>query len=313
MARYEPHFIEARRRPLAITGALAVFVAGLIGAFSYIDNFRLYRGYPAPRDPAFVRSRGKLQTIYVSSPLLGGRRQRVLVYLPPGYVNSQRRYPVMYLLHGSPGTPEQFLNIVRAGILVDELVARRAPPLILVMPFGATGVFGDTEWLNGVRPHSSWETFVAQDVVRAIDDRYRTVPHGRGRAIAGLSEGGYGAINIALHHPGEFRVVESWSGYVRAAPNRRLFGRDAARIRYNSPLFRLPFVAAALRRAQTFFWFYSGRSDPYRAENAAFAASLAGAHIGHHFFTVAGRHDWRLWRNNAAASIAVAETHLAGR
>jgi enterochelin esterase-like enzyme len=296
-----------------LAAALAVFVAGLVGAVRYVDNFRLYRGYPAPREPAFVRRRGRLEKIYVASRLLGGRRQRVLVYLPPGYLRSRRRYPVLYLLHGSPGTPEQFLNIVRAGVLVDEFVARRAPPLILVMPFGSTGTFGDTEWVNGVRPHSGWETFVARDVVRSVDARYRTVAAGNGRAIAGLSEGGYGAINIALHHPGEFRVVESWSGYERATPSRRLFGPGNVRVRYNSPFYRLRAVGKALRRAHTFVWFYSGQSDTFRTENAAFAARLARAGIAHHFFIVPGRHDWRLWRDNAAASIAAAERRIGGR
>jgi enterochelin esterase-like enzyme len=296
-----------------VLAALAVCTAGLIGAARYVDNFRLYRGYPAPTEPAFVHKRGTLEKFYVSSRQLGGRRQRVLVYLPPGYLRSRRRYPVLYLLHGSPGTPEQFMNIVRAGVLVDEFVARRAPPLILVMPFGSTGTFDDTEWVNGAQPHAGWETFVARDVVRSVDARYRTIAAGNGRAIAGLSEGGYGAINIALHHPGEFRVVESWSGYERAAPNLRLFGRGDTRVRYNSPLDRLGAVGPALRGTHTFVWFYSGRSDVFRRDNASFAAGLARAGIAHHFFIVPGRHDWRIWRDYAPAAIAVVERRIGGQ
>ena len=54
----------------------------------------------------------------------------------------------------------------------------------------------------------------------AVDRRYRTIRSGSGRAIGGLSEGGYGALNIGLHHPGRFRVIESWSGYQRADSSR---------------------------------------------------------------------------------------------
>jgi S-formylglutathione hydrolase FrmB len=67
-----------------------------------------------------------------------------------------------------------------------------------------------------VSPGNGWETFVTRDLVRAIDARYRTIPDGTARGLAGLSEGGYGALNIGLHHPGEFDLLESWSGYMIA-------------------------------------------------------------------------------------------------
>jgi S-formylglutathione hydrolase FrmB len=181
------------------------------------------------------------------------------------------------------------------------------------MPFGSTGSFTDKEWVNGIGSHEGWETFVARDVVRTVDARYATIPVGAARAIGGLSEGGYGAINIALHHPGEFRVVESWSGYEHASPNLRLFGRGSRLVLYNSPIDYLTAVAPALRHAKTFFWFYSGRGDPLRIQNALFARELSRAGIRHHFFIVNGRHDWRLWRDNAAASILVADRTLRWR
>ena len=173
---------------------------------------------------------GSAQRISVVSAALGGRSQEVLVYLPPGYrTHPHRRYPVFYLLHGVPGVPTAFLLTVRAGVVEDELVARHeARPMILVMPMGSTGQFTDKEWVNGVRPHEGWSTFVWRDVVHAIDTRYRTIRDGSGRAIGGLSEGGYGAIDIALQHPREFRVVESWSGYQLADPLPSIFGQDQA-------------------------------------------------------------------------------------
>src|SRR5204863_4119909 len=141
--------------------------------------------------------------------------------------SSPRRYPVLYLLHGFPGRPAAFLDTVRLGVVEDVLTAtHRAQPLILVMPSGSTGTFVDKEWADGYRPNESWATFVARDLVRAIDARYRTIQAGAGRALAGLSEGGYGALNIGLAHPGLFRVLESWSGYERADPLRSIFGGD---------------------------------------------------------------------------------------
>src|SRR5205823_7618530 len=101
----------------------------------------------------------------------------------------------------------------------------------------------------------------------AIDTQYRTIPDGAHRAIAGLSEGGYGALNIGLHHPGEFRVLESWSGYERADNLQSIFGGDQALLARNSPLDQLPLVAAALRSADTYVWFYSGSTDRLWRQN----------------------------------------------
>src|SRR5689334_20526763 len=127
-------------RLLTVAGAcgLAAFLAvGLLGARGYGVGYWLYRGFDAPKDPAYVRVPGTQQQIQVRSAALGGRSQQVLVYLPPGYSTSGRRYPVIYLLHGFPGRPLAFLETVRMGVLVDEYAARHAGSgAILVMPFG---------------------------------------------------------------------------------------------------------------------------------------------------------------------------------
>src|SRR6476661_6868968 len=258
---------------LAIAALLAV---GCVGTYRYLANYWTYRGFAPPKDAAFVKVHGTTARFYLTSAALGGRRQPVDIYLPPGYrTHPGRRYPVLYLLHGVPGRPGAFLATVRAGVVEDELVAQhKLRPMILAMPFGSTGSFTDEEWANGVQPNSGWETFLARDVVRAVDARYRTIPTGGARALAGLSEGGYGAFNIGLHHPGEFRVLESWSGYERADDIGTIFGHRAQLLRANSPLQTLATAAPALRRAHTYLWFYSGTDDKFRTQNAAFATEL---------------------------------------
>ena len=299
---------------LALPIVLAFVVVGLVGFYRYVDNFWLYRGFAPPRDPPFVQVHGRQETMSVVSPALGGRSQQVIVYLPPGYdANRTRRYPVLYLLHGFPGRPLAFIETVRMGVWVDTLTAqRRIAGVILVMPFGSTGTFEDKEWANGVGRGQAWESFVAHDVVQAVDARYRTLPSGTTRAIAGLSEGGYGALNIALHHPREFAVVESWSGYMRADNLPAIFGRRPALLAYNSPAAYLPKVAATLRRNGTYFWLYTGSRDSLRAQNEAFAAELQRYRIAHTFFVDSGGHTWRIWRQNARAALLVAATRLGG-
>ncbi len=276
---------------------LALFLAvGGVGTYRYVANYWAYRGFAPPHDAPFVKVRGAASRFFVASPALGGRSQPVDVYLPPGYATHPlRRYPVLYLLHGVPGRPGAFLATVRMGVVEDELVTlRRARPMILVMPFGSTGSFTDKEWVNGVGKHEGWETFLARDVIRAVDARYRTIPTGRARALAGLSEGGYGALNIGLHHPREFQVLESWSGYERADDIGSVFGHRPALLRANSPERTIFRRASALRREHTVIWFYSGNGDQELAQNRRFARTLAGLGLRHRFFVVRGGHNWAL-------------------
>jgi enterochelin esterase-like enzyme len=301
--------------PLGVVAGLALFLAiGSVGLYRYVDSFWLYRGFPPPRDPAYVRNAGSFETIRVNSAAIGGRSQRVVVYLPPGYAqNTTQRYPVFYLLHGFPGDPEGFVRTVRVGVVEDALLAQhKLQPMIMVMPFGSTGIFTDKEWANGIGRNQGWETFLARDVVRAIDRRYRTIANGAARALGGLSEGGYAALNIGLHHPGEFRVLESWSGYEKADDVKSVFGgRQALRAR-NSPLLTLPQVAPQLRREHAFVWFYSGDKDGLRKQNARFAAELRRLHVRYTFFLTPGGHNWAVWRDNAWLAVSVASEHLRG-
>jgi enterochelin esterase-like enzyme len=301
-------------RPALAAAALVGFLAvGLLGTRGYLQNFLQYRGFAPPREPAYVAQPGAVQRLELPSTALGGRRQEVYVYLPSGYTqHPHRRYPVLYLLHGFPGRPLAFLETVQMGIVDDSLTALgRAQPLILVMPFGSTGTFTDKEWVDGVGRGNGWATFVARDVVRAVDARYRTIAKRRGRAIAGLSEGGYGAIDIALRHPREFSVVESWSGYERPDKIHSIFGAHLRLLPPNDPRLLLPQVASTLRRLGTSFWFYSGSSDPLRRQNAAFSRELGRLGLAHHYFLVYGGHNWAIWRSQARAAYVYAAGRLA--
>jgi enterochelin esterase-like enzyme len=318
--------ISPRRRRLALVLLIAACVVlaapGAVGAVRYGVTFWLYRGFPAPTAPHSVVAshsgrpeRVKVvpvseQTIVVASPALGGYRDKVDVVLPPGYASQPgRRYPVLYLLHGSPGMASDFLTV--GDVATDEaaLVAEgRMQPLILVMPTGARSFLGDEEWADGVRPGNGWETFVAHDLVQAIDARYRTIPDGTARGLAGLSEGGYGALNIGLHHPGEFDLLESWSGYMIADNIPAIFGHSQALLRYNSPADQVSAVATQL--AGTYIWFYCGESDELADQDRDFDAELTALGLPHDFFEHPGKHNWALWRGLMPQALITASEHL---
>ena len=310
-----PARLRGKRLELWAAGATVVLVAigvGVIGLYRYLDNYWLYRGYPPPHDPAFVSRTGTVEHTSVASAALGGRRQPVTVYLPPGYAaHPHERYPVFYLLHGFPGRPDAFFQTVRLGVVEDILLARhRVKPMILVAPFGSTGTFTDKEWANGVRPNEAWATFVSRDLVRAMDSRFRTIPLGSARALGGLSEGGYGALNIGIQHPGEFQVLESWSGYERADNIAAIFGKRPALLRENSPLLTLRRSAPALRASHSFVWFYSGSKDRLLPQNVLFARLVGALGVSSHFSMPHDGHDWSLWRGYAARALVAASTHL---
>lgn len=300
--------------PLTLAAALtcAFLAVGLFGARAYFNNFWVYRGFAPPRDPAFVGTPGTLQRISVPSPALGGRAQEAYVYLPQGYSpSSSRRYPVLYLLHGFPGRPLAFIETVQMGVVDDVYTTRSHHPMILVMPFGSTGTFTDEEWVNGVGADNHWATFVSRDLVRYVDAHYKTIAGAKGRAIGGLSEGGYGAINIALHNPREFSVVESWSGYQRPDKLRSIFGKRLELLPANDPQVMVRRVAPLLRRLHTYMWFYSGSTDPLRVQNAAFARELTSLGIDHRYRLLFGGHNWALWRGNASLAYRAAAMRLA--
>src|SRR5438034_9348780 len=109
--------LVARALVVCVTAVTAAFLTvGFVGVERYGRNYWLYRGFPPPHDPAYVRQKGSVEHIKIASAALGGRRQDVYVYLPPGYSQYPRRhYRVLYLLHGFPGRPLAFLLTVRMG------------------------------------------------------------------------------------------------------------------------------------------------------------------------------------------------------
>ncbi len=310
---------------LVAFGLGALVVAGSLGAVRYVLTFWLYRGFPPPSMPHSVVVAGPagatrqvpvvaptVESITVRSPALGGYADQVYVVLPPGYASHPgQRYPVLYLLHGFPGQPVTYLDVGQVNTVEATLVAAgQMNPMIIVLPTGSRSLLADEEWANGISSGNAWETFVAHDLVNAIDTRYRTITGGRGRAIGGLSEGGYGALNIGLHHPGEFGVLESWSGYMLADHLPAVFGTSASVLAYNSPAEWITTVAPQVRAAHTYMWFYSGSNDSLAAQNVAFAAKLSALGLPHHFFLAPGKHNWGLWRPFVPQALITASEQL---
>ena len=131
----------------------------------------------------------------------------VSIYLPPSYATDQnRRYPVIYLLHGYTdsddlwfGSKPHFINV---PTVTDKALASGAREMIIVIPNAYTAYQGSMYSSSTVT--GDWETFVARDLVSYIDSHYRTIPEAASRGLAGHSMGGYGTVRIGMKNPDVF-------------------------------------------------------------------------------------------------------------
>jgi S-formylglutathione hydrolase FrmB len=227
-------------------------------------------------------------------------------YLPPDYATSGLRYPVIYFLHGLPATDTSYQSI---GWLEQALDAA-GKPAILIAPQGATKQDSDPEYLG------KWETAIATQLPQVIDTTYRTIASRSGRALIGVSAGGYGAMHIAFGHLTEYAAVESWSGYFHPTDPTGNFPLDLGSPSKNAAANvhrQLTKLEGRLDGDPLYIAFYIGRSDAYTkfvAENEQFNQELSAAGIDHVFRLYPGGHSQALWAGEAAAWLRLALNHL---
>jgi len=136
--------------------------------------------------------------------------RRVTIYLPPGYDQTNHRYPVLYYLHGFTWSDSLQITVDRFDLLLDKAIETgRIRPVIVVLPDHYTdyrGSFYTNSVLTG-----NWADFTAIDVVNHIDRNYRSIPDRSSRGITGHSMGGHGAIKLGMLFPDVFASVYALS------------------------------------------------------------------------------------------------------
>jgi enterochelin esterase-like enzyme len=282
-----------RPHPLVALAATALTVVGLMGAYSYWESYYQHRGFATVAFLPHAR-RGQLQTVDFYSPALH-RRADYIVYTPPGYDQSIRRYPVFYLLHGSPGRPVVWTDIAQLPVRMDNLISQhRMRPMILVFPDGRIGgsTYSDSEWAN--TPSGHFAGYVI-NVVHDVDHRFRTLAHRDDRVIAGFSAGAYGATNVALHNIRTFANLQSWSGYYIETRSGVFAGADRATLDANSPLDYVHRLKALIARDQVRAFLFVGRDDNDSPQTGPMASALADAGASVTWALYRGGHDWQLW------------------
>jgi predicted esterase len=180
--------------------------------------------FPAP--PAGFDERrpdiphGKMELVEYDSKTIGTRR-KLAVYLPPGY-STDRKYPVVYLLHGIGGDENEWPHYVRPDVILDNLLAEgKVVPMIAVMPNGRARkddrAKGNLFSAENVAAFANFEGDLFKDIIPAIEARYSVQADREHRALAGLSMGGGQALNFGLSHLDTF----AWIGAFSPAPNTR--------------------------------------------------------------------------------------------
>lgn len=159
---------------------------------------------------------GKLEMIEYDSKSVGTRR-KMNVYTPPGYA-ADRKYPVLYLLHGIGGDETEWQRFCTPGVILDGLIADgKAVPMIVVMPNGRAQKNDRPEGniFAAAPAFAPFEQDLLQDVIPAIESRYAVAADREHRALAGLSMGGGQSLNFGLKHLDTF----AWVGGFSSAPN----------------------------------------------------------------------------------------------
>jgi enterochelin esterase-like enzyme len=245
--------------------------------------------------PAGASARGSVRDAAFHSAAIDGV-EHYAVYLPAGYASSTKRYPVIYALHGLPGRASSYRRMGIASWGRDAEQAGR--PAIVVAPQGARKGDTDPEW-HDWGPGREWETLVFRDVVGHVDRTYRTIASRRGRAIIGVSAGGYGASIIGVRHPAVFSVIESWSGYFHPTNPAGNAPLDVGGPEEDKAASVHTYVASArsvYRRFPTRLGFFVGDEDKrFLAENQALHRELLEAGVHHAYAVYPGGHTGTFW------------------
>jgi enterochelin esterase-like enzyme len=237
-----------------------------------------------PTDVAAERDvpHGKVEMITYDSKTVGTTR-KLQVYTPPGY-SADKKYPVLYLLHGIGGDETEWQRFAKPNFLLDNLLAEgKVTPMIVVMPNGRAQK-DDRAGQNAFASAPAFAVFendLLKDVIPAIESRYSVQPDREHRALAGLSMGGGQSLNFGLAHLDTF----AWIGGFSSAPNTKPPGELIA-------------DPEAAKKQIKLLWVACGNKDGLLRISQGVHAYLKEKDISHVWHVDGHAHDPTEWRNN---------------
>jgi len=256
-------------------------------------------------------SRGKLIEGLAMPTKLLDKPVKYCVYLPPDYETSQRRYPVVYLLHGYTDDETGWVQFGEAPRIADQAIAAgEIPPMIIVMPDA-----GVTWYVNDYQGKVKYEDMFVKEFIPYIDKTYRTRAKKEFRGISGLSMGGHGSLLYAMHHPDLFVACAAFSSAIYtdetmrtmedASYNKMFADLYSGKVTGNARLTDTWRKNNTLQLAQTLpeeslkkvNWYLDCGDDDFLYEgNALIHVALRNRSIPHEFRVRDGAHNWTYWR-----------------
>ena len=229
------------------------------------------------------------------------RFRRMHIYTPPGYELSQSKYPVFYLLHGASDCDDSWTSVGRAGFILDNLIAaKKAKPMIVVMPAGHTGsfMFGRRSGDSPRPPVDEFMQDFLNDIMPYTEKNYRVYTDQHSRAIAGLSMGGGQTLNIFISNQEKFGYVGVFSSGIFGILGG---GRGGASGAASGPTWeerhKESLDNTELKKGLKLLWFATGKED-FLIKTSQ---STVDMFLKHGFDIVyketPGGHTWINWRN----------------
>ena len=251
------------------------------------DDVRAFPDAPAGFDKSPTNGLAGRTEVFEYDSTVTGKRRKAVVYLPPNY-SSEKKYPVLYLLHGIGGNEWEWKGYVHADVIVDNLIATgKATPMIIVMPNGRAlpddrvPEGGQIYSPENARGFAKFERDLLDCLIPAIQAKYSASTNREQCALAGLSMGGGQALNFGLTHLDTF----AWVGGFSAAPNRK-------------PMDELIPSPDAVNQQLKLLYLSCGNKDGLISGSQGFHVYLKQHNIPHLWNVDDQGHDRGTWANN---------------
>ncbi|NSW94199.1 MAG: esterase [Bacteroidales bacterium] len=263
-----------------ISAMIFFLVSSMIANSQEIER-KAPEGFDIPRSGI---AKGKIDTVAYNSKSVGTVR-RCLIYTPPGY-SRNKKYPVLYLLHGIGGDEKEWLKGGQPQVIFDNLLAdKKMEPMIVVMPNGRAmkddRATGNIMAPDKVKAFADFEKDLLNDLIPFIEKKYPVIKDREHRAIAGLSMGGGQSLNFGLGNLDYF----AWVGGFSSAPNTK-------------PPEQLIPDPGALKNKIKVLWISCGDNDGLITISQRTHDFLGKNNIPHIYYIQPGGHDFNVWKNS---------------
>jgi enterochelin esterase-like enzyme len=227
---------------------------------------------------------GRIDSISYPSKTVGSNR-KALIYMPPNY-SENKKYPVLYLLHGIGGDEKEWLKGGQPQVILDNLYAEnKIEPIIVVMPNGRAmkddRAIGNVMASDKVEAFATFEKDLLNDLIPYIEKKFPVIKDREHRAIAGLSMGGGQSLNFGLGNLDIF----AWIGGFSSAPNTK------------PPEQLLPDPEKA-RKTMKLLWISCGDNDGLITFSQRTHNYLNSHDVPHIYYIEPGVHDFKVWKNS---------------